>query len=251
MCLYCHSPDMHPGRRYPCPPTLITGNLLARARAPRTWPEIRRGAGPLVIHPARAFTGNGCSRTAGSRSTLGYPWQLVQRGRWGRAVDWRAAGRRDDPIAGDRRPDRTARTPRFADQMEPALTGGTTSPPLSAAIVSAGGSVIPEGAGWCQVGSGLQVRGRAALAGHGGMASRLDSPDWRRSVRAGRRVRDRAVAWPRSGAAGVLDAPSGEPIMAGPGEGPQGCGVMRLCGYGRPIVPLCGVAGPLAAVIPS
>jgi hypothetical protein len=165
-------------------------------------------------------------------------------------VDWRAAGRRDDPIAGDRRPDRTARTPRFADQMEPALTGGTTSPPLSAAIVSAGGSVIPEGAGWCQVGSGLQVRGRAALAGHGGMASRLDSPDWRRSVRAGRRVRDRAEPGRRGGAAGVLDAQAGEPDHGRPGGKPQ-ARERGLCGCGRPIVPLCGVAGPLAAVIPS
>jgi hypothetical protein len=45
---------------------------------------------------------------------LGYPRPLVQRSRRGRAAARGAATRRDDPMASDRRPDRTARTPRLA-----------------------------------------------------------------------------------------------------------------------------------------
>jgi len=40
-----------------------------------------------------------------------------------------------------------------------------------------------------------------------------------RFVRAGRRVRDRAEPGRRGGAAGVLDASAGEPIIAGAGRG--------------------------------
>ena len=46
--------------------------------------------------------------------------------------------------------------------------------------------------------------------------------------------------WPRSGAAGVLDAPWPGTIMAGPGK-PQASGGV-VCGCGRPHLPLCARA---------
>ena len=59
----------------------------------------------------------------------------------GHTADRGVAARRDDPMAGDRGPTRAARTPWPAlTRWNPALTGGTTSPLLSAMIVSSGGS---------------------------------------------------------------------------------------------------------------
>jgi hypothetical protein len=112
--------------------------------------------------------------------------------------------------------------------------------------------VIPEGAGRCQGGFGLRFRGRCGFAGHGGMASRLLFPD-RRWFRASRACVSRTgplARPPLGGAAGVLDAPDGEPTIAGQGKARQ-TSRRGLWRYGRPIRRLCGVAGPLAAVIPS
>jgi hypothetical protein len=68
------------------------------------------------------------------------PRSLVRRGRRGAAARGLAA-RRDDPVAGDRRPDRTARTPRLVPtRWNPVLAGGNTNALLSAAIVRSGGS---------------------------------------------------------------------------------------------------------------
>jgi len=53
----------------------------------------------------------------------------------------------------------------------------------------------------------------------------------------------------RGGAAGVLDAPAGEPMMAGQGE-TAGCGDARVCGYGRPHRAAVRRGSRLAAVIP-
>jgi hypothetical protein len=107
--------------------------------------------------------------------------------------------------------------------------------------------VIPEGAGRCQGGPGLQVCGGSGFAGHGGMASRRVSPD-RCPVWCGLAVGSRT--WPRSGAAGVLDAPAGPHDHGRAGEA---AGLRRggICGCARPHLPLCGAGSPLAAVIPS
>jgi hypothetical protein len=64
------------------------------------------------------------------------------------------------------------------------------------------------------------------------------------------RVQDRAVGpAARGGAAGVLDASASEPAMGWPGKARQAPG--GLWSYARPIAGWSGVAGPLAAVIPS
>jgi hypothetical protein len=67
---------------------------------------------------------------------LGYPRPLVRRGRRGYAAARGVATRRDDPLARDRSPDRTARTPRLT------LTRGSTSSLLSGAI--AGSTAQPR-----------------------------------------------------------------------------------------------------------
>jgi hypothetical protein len=89
-----------------------------------------------------------------------------------------------------------------------------------------------------------------AFAGHGGMASRLLSPD-RCRFRASRRCGSRTGPGPAAfgGAAGVLDAPAGEPIMAGQGEGrrPQAGGMALRAPHRRAV----RLAGLLAAFIPS
>ena len=98
-------------------------------------------------------------------------------------------------------------------------------------------------------GFGLQFCGRMAFSGHDGMAHWLAFPDRCRVRVSGLAGQGPGGARPRGGAAGVLEALVREPIMAGAGKGRgRVCG---LCGYGRPIVPLCGVAGLPAAVIPS
>ena len=56
---------------------------------------------------------------------LGYPRPLVRRRRRGHAPARKAATRRDDPLAGDCRPDGTARSPRLTlSRCSPALTAG-------------------------------------------------------------------------------------------------------------------------------
>ena len=92
---------------------------------------------------------------------------------------------------------------------------------------------IPEGAGRCQGGFGLQFCGGMAFAGHGGMALWLAFPDRCRVRASGLAGQGPGGARPRSGAAGVLDALVREPVMAGAGKG-RGR-VHGLCGYGRPI----------------
>jgi hypothetical protein len=81
--------------------------------------------------------------------------------------------------------------------------------------------VIPEGAGRCQGDPACSFAVVAALQGHGGMASRLLSPDRRHLVRAGGTGQGPGPVGARPrvrGAAGVLDAAVGEPIMAGQGK---------------------------------
>jgi hypothetical protein len=80
--------------------------------------------------------------------------------------------------------------------------------------------VIPEGAGRCQEGPACSFAVVLAFAGHGSMAARLLSLIAAISRELAVRVKDRALwAWPRlRGAAGVLEALAGEPIMAGQGK---------------------------------
>jgi hypothetical protein len=61
--------------------------------------------------------------------------------------------------------------------------------------------VIPEGADRCQVGVACSFAVVLGFAGHGGMASRLFSPDRCHLVRAGVRVKDRALGSGRACAA--------------------------------------------------
>ena len=115
-----------------------------------------------------------------------------------------------------------------------------------------GGVVIPEGAGRCQEGFRPAVLCRCRLL--------QDMTAWPHgcfvltaacSCEPAVRVRDRAVGpAARGGAAGVLDAPAGEPAMGCQGKARQASGV-GLWSYARPMAGWSGVAGPLAAVIPS
>ena len=105
---------------------------------------------------------------------------------------------------------------------------------------------IPEGAGRCQGGFGLQFCGGMAFGGHDGMALWLAFPDRCRVRASGLAGQGPGGARPRSGAAGVLDAPTGEPIMAGAGERPRACArAMRLC------APHCRRCGWQACWLPS
>ena len=110
--------------------------------------------------------------------------------------------------------------------------------------------VIPEGAGRCQGGfrpAVLRASGFCRAWRHGLTAAfpLIAACSCEPAVR----VKDRALGPGRlGGAAGVLDAPAGEPIMAGQGKGRRPRRVWR---YGCPIAGWSGVAGLLAAVIPS
>jgi hypothetical protein len=102
--------------------------------------------------------------------------------------------------------------------------------------VSRGASACSFAAGWLLAGMTAWPIGWLSLIGAG-------------FVRAGRAGQGPGGARPRSGAAGVLDASAGEPIIAGAGERPRACArAMRLCAPHRR---RCGVAGLLAAFIPS
>jgi len=111
--------------------------------------------------------------------------------------------------------------------------------------------VIPEGAGRCQEGFRPAVlRSFWLLQGMTGWPHGCFLLTAAFSCKPAVRVRDRAFGLAAlGGAAGVLDAPAGEPTMGWPGKARQAPG--GLWSYARPIAGWSGVAGPLAAVIPS
>jgi hypothetical protein len=112
---------------------LIAARRLAGAR-----PHLAAVAG--IVHHEDLW--QLCRDELGSRRPhrrLGYPRSLVRRRGRGHAAARGVATRRDDPLARDRRPDRTAPTSRLAlTRWSPALTGRDTSPPVSDTIVNSG-----------------------------------------------------------------------------------------------------------------
>ncbi len=90
--------------------------LLAARRLAGARPRLAAVVG--IVHPEELWRlcRDELDRSRRPHRRLGHARPLVRRRRRGHAADRGAATGRDDPVAGDRRPARTARTPR------PALT---------------------------------------------------------------------------------------------------------------------------------